>query len=80
VLPYTLCYAAQDPQAALQLLATALLSLAMSYEQLHFILELPEQQLAAVLQGSCQLQGLARGAGVRLTLLCSYTAATTQVR
>jgi hypothetical protein len=52
----------------------------MSYEQLHFILELPEQQLAAVLQGSCQLQGLARGAGVRLTLLCSYTAASTQVR
>jgi hypothetical protein len=36
----------QDPQAALQLLAAALISLAMSYEQLHFNLELPAAQLA----------------------------------
>jgi hypothetical protein len=69
----------QDPAAALQLLATALLSLAMRYQQLHYILELPQQQLAVLLQGSAQLQGLARAAGVRLTLLCSYTAANTQV-
>ncbi|WIA40794.1 hypothetical protein OEZ86_004472 [Tetradesmus obliquus] len=68
----------QDPSAALQLLATALLSLSMSYQRLYFILELPEQQLAAVLQGSAQLQGLAAAAGVKLTLLCSYTAANTQ--
>jgi hypothetical protein len=33
-----------------------------------------------VLQGSCQLQGLAKGAGVRRSRLCSYTAANTQVR
>jgi hypothetical protein len=51
-LPCWHCCPATARFAALQLLATALLSLAMSYEQLDFILELPEQQLAAVLQGS----------------------------
>ncbi|KAF8062810.1 hypothetical protein HT031_004140 [Scenedesmus sp. PABB004] len=68
----------QEPGAAADALAREVLALSLAYEQLVFVLELPDALLQPLVGAAPALHGLARRGGVRLQLLCSFTAAGTQ--
>lgn len=69
----------QDPEAALQQLCRTLLALSMAYELVFFVLQLEDHLQQAIVRSSSNLHGLARAAGVKLQLLTSFSAASTQV-
>jgi hypothetical protein len=57
----------------------SLLALALAYDAVTYVLELPDGLLQAVISSSNHLQGLAGAVGVRLQLMCCFSAANTQV-
>jgi hypothetical protein len=69
----------QEPSQALQLLLSALQSLSATYDTVFAVLELPDQFLQQLLRHAVVLQQAAVIFGIQLQLLCSFTAADTQV-
>lgn len=69
----------QEPGQALQLLLSILRSLSAAYDTVFAVLELPDQLLQQLLRDAAVLQQAAITYGVHLQLLCSFTAAQTQV-
>jgi hypothetical protein len=80
VLPASLPQLHRRPvEEAVQEMAEALVNLAPAFESIYYLVELPAEQLQAVMQYASQLQQLAQSLQMKIHMVSSKAAETTKV-